>query len=239
MTTSRDREDMAGGPVGTVMELAPEVPVTTDIERRAIAWISPYSQSRHLIRARDWLVYLDHSAPLEARLAVVTHDIERMFPNGPTIDKATCRWDDPHYLYAHASRSAEIVGVWLHSQAAADRPAVAHLAVTDVAHHRLKQLHSQDGATDELSLSEVQRLITLHEFGGIDGADLVQAADSLSFLETLQDVVRGWVTGGECDVRQARAKHRYMAERIRLSAAKRYAEPLLEQALASLEDLQG
>jgi hypothetical protein len=212
MTTSRDREDMAGGPVGTVMELAPEVPVTTDIERRAIAWISPYSQSRHLIRARDWLVYLDHSAPLEARLAVVTHDIERMFPNGPTIDKATCRWDDPHYLYAHASRSAEIVGVWL---------------------------HSQDGATDELSLSEVQRLITLHEFGGIDGADLVQAADSLSFLETLQDVVRGWVTGGECDVRQARAKHRYMAERIRLSAAKRYAEPLLEQALASLEDLQG
>jgi hypothetical protein len=212
MTTSRDREDMAGGPVGTVMELAPEVPVTTDIERRAIAWITPYSQSRHLIRARDWLVYLDHSAPLEARLAVVTHDIERMFPNGPTIDKATCRWDDPHYLYAHASRSAEIVGVWL---------------------------HSQDGATDELSLSEVQRLITLHEFGGIDGADLVQAADSLSFLETLQDVVRGWVTGGECDVRQARAKHRYMAERIRLSAAKRYAEPLLEQALASLEDLQG
>jgi hypothetical protein len=212
MTTPHDREDTGGGPVSTVMELAPEVPVTTDIERRAIAWITPYSQSTHLIRARDWLVCLDHSAPLEARLAVVTHDIERMFPNGPTIDKATCRWDDPHYLYAHASRSAEIVGVWL---------------------------HSQDGATDELSLSEVQRLITLHEFGGIDGADLVQAADSLSFLETLQDVVRGWVTGGECDVRQARAKHRYMAERIRLPAAKRCAEPLLEQALASLEDLQG
>jgi hypothetical protein len=212
MTTSHDRDDMEGGPVTTVMTLAPEVPVTTDVERRAIAWIAPYSQSSHLMRARDWLVHLDHNAPLEARLAVVTHDIERMFPNGPRLDKATCRWDDPHYLYAHASRSAEVVGVWL---------------------------HSQDSAKDEVSLSEVQRLITLHEFGGIDGADLVQAADSLSFLETLQDVVRGWVTGGECDVRQARAKHYYMAERIRLTAARRLAEPLLEQALASLEDLQG
>ena len=212
MTTSHHRYDMEGGPVTTVMALAPEVPVTTDIERRAIAWIGPYSQSAHLMRARDWLVHLDHSAPLEARLAVVTHDIERMFPNGPRLDKATGRWDDPHYLYAHASRSAEVVGVWL---------------------------HSQDGCKDEVSLSEVQRLITLHEFGGIDGADLVQAADSLSFLETLRDVVRSWVTGGECDVRQARAKHSYMAERIRLPAARRFAEPLLEQALASLEGLQG
>ena len=191
----------------TVIDVAPRVPVSTEIERRAIVWIDPYSQARHLVRARDWLVYLDRDAPLEARLAVVTHDIERMFPNGPTMDKATCRWDDPHYLYAHASRSAEVVGVWL---------------------------HSQDGVKDEFSLSEVQRLITLHEFGGMDGADLVQAADSLSFLETLQDVVRQWVVRGECSVEQARAKHRYMAERIRVPEASRLAGPMLEQALASL-----
>ena len=192
-----------------VIDIAPRVPVATEIERRAIAWIAPYHQARHLERARDWLVYLDQNAPLEARLAVVTHDIERMFPNGPTIDKAQCRWDDPHYLYAHASRSAEVVGVWL---------------------------HSQDSAKG-VSLSEVQRLITLHEFGGIDGADLVQAADSLSFLETLQDVVRGWVISGECGAGQARAKHRYMAERIRVPEARRLAGPLLAQALASLADL--
>jgi hypothetical protein len=196
--------------VTTVMDVAPRVPVSTEIERRAIAWVEPYSQAWHLVRARDWLVYLDDDAPLESRLAVVTHDIERMFPNGPAIDKATCRWDDPHYLYAHASRSAEVVGVWL---------------------------YSQDGATESLSVSEVQRLITLHEFGGIDGADLVQAADSLSFLETLQGVARDWVTRGECGVEQARAKHRYMAERIRVPAARRLARPLLEQALASLDDL--
>ena len=143
------------------------------------------------------------------RLAVVTHDIERMFPNGPNIDKATGRWDDPHYLYAHASRSAEVVGLWMHGRA----------------------------WPEGLSVPEVRRLITLHEFGGIGGADLVQAADSLSFLETLQDVVRRWVRKGECDVAQARAKHQYMADRIRIREAKRLSEPLLEGALRSLDDL--
>jgi hypothetical protein len=63
----------------------------------------------------------------------------------------------------------------------------------------------------------VQHLITLHEFGGLDEADLVQAADSLSFLETRQNVVRSWV----------------MADRIRVPAAARLAEPLA--SLASLE----
>lgn len=194
----------------TLIEVAPQVPMSTEIERRAAAWIDPYSQAWHLVRARDWVLHLDPSASLEMRLAVLTHDIERMFPNGPSVDKRTCRWDDPHYLYAHAARSAEVVGVWL---------------------------HSEGGAGVDVELSELQRLITLHEFGGLDGADVVQAGDSLSFLETLQEVVRHWVTSGECDAAQARAKHQYMADRIRLPEARRMAEPLLVQALAGLEDL--
>jgi hypothetical protein len=210
MKAIADQDDTESTSVRTAIETAPSVPVATEIERRAIAWIGPYSQAWHLVRARDWLAYLDPGAPLEARLAVVTHDIERMFPNGPQLDKATGRWDDPHYLYAHAARSAEVVGFWL---------------------------HAQGEVPDEFSLSEVQRLITLHEFGGVGGADLVQAADSLSFLETLQDVVRKWVTHGECDAGQARAKHRYMAERIRVPAAQQVAERLLEQALLTLDDL--
>jgi hypothetical protein len=210
MKAINDQDDTESIRVRTAIEPAPSLPVCTEIERRAIAWISPYNQALHLERARDWLAHLDPGTPLEARLAVVTHDIERMFPNGPQLDKATGRFDDPHYLYAHASRSAEVVGFWLHAQA--DVP-------------------------EEFSLSEVQRLITLHEFGGVGGADLVQAADSLSFLETLQDVVRKWVTHGECDAEQARAKHRYMADRIRIPVAQQVAGPLLEQALASLDDL--
>ena len=116
MTTSRDHDDVGSGAVTAVIGVAPLAPAATEIERRAIAWIGPYSQAWHLVRARDWLMFLNPSATLEARLAVVTHDIERMFPGGPRFDKATGRWDDPHYLYAHASRSAEVVGVWLHSQ---------------------------------------------------------------------------------------------------------------------------
>jgi hypothetical protein len=187
----------------------PRVPPDTVIESRALAWIAPYSQALHLERARDWLVYLDPTASLEMRLAVVTHDIERMFPGGPVFDKRRGRWDDPHYLYAHASRSADLVGRWL---------------------------LEQGGAVDGLSVSEVDRLVTLHEFGGLDGADLVQAADSLSFLETLQDTVSGWVLGGECDVSQARAKYAYTADRIRVAEARRLAEPLLAGALTALDE---
>lgn len=191
---------------------APQIEPATEIERQAIKWISPFNQALHLERARDWAVRLDPDASLEIRLAAVTHDIERMFPGGPVFDKARGRWDDPDYLYAHGRRSAEVVGVWLHEQGT---------------------------VADGLVRSEVRRLITLHEFGGLDGADLVQAADSLSFLETLQEVVRDWVLNGECDVAQARAKHQYMADRIRVPEAAELAEPLLKAALASLHDLEG
>lgn len=200
----------ATGNGSAIRETAASVPYETEIERRAAAWIEAYNQAMHLVRARDWLVHLRPEATLEMRLAVFTHDIERMFPGGPVIDKATCRWDDPDYLYAHASRSADVVEKWV---------------------------ANQDGAGDDLDLGELRRLITLHEFGGLDGADDVQAADSLSFLETLQEIVRHWVTSGECDTKQARAKHIYMARRIRLPEASRLAQPLLDEALSSLDDV--
>lgn len=187
---------------------APRVALDTDVERRAKAWIEPYNQAWHLVRARDWLVWLAPESTLEMRLAVLTHDIERMFPGGPSVDKATCRWDDPDYLYPHASRSADFVEKWV---------------------ARLDQMQEQ------IDLPELRRLITLHEFGGLDGADEVQAADSLSFLETLQDVVCRWVTSGECGVAQAQAKLEYMAKRVHVPDAARLAEPFLEEALASLE----
>jgi hypothetical protein len=187
---------------------APRAPHTSVIEARAAEWIAPYSQAWHLERARDWVVYLDSGASLEMRVAAVTHDIERMFPGGPVFDKRRGRWDDPHYLYAHAARSGTIVGAWLQDNGA---------------------------AAEGCAIGEVQRLVTLHEFGGLDGADIVQAADSLSFLETLQDVVAGWVTAGECGLEQARAKHQYMADRIRIREARRLAGPLLAQAMAALD----
>ena len=205
MKAIEDQDDTESTSVRTATDAAPSLPGSHRdraaghrVDRARTArpgiWSGPGTGWSTSIRALPW----------RHAWLCVTHDIERMFPNGPRLDKATGRWDDPHYLYAHAARSAEVVGFWL---------------------------HAQHDVPEKYALPEVQRLITLHEFGGVGGADLVQAADSLSFLETLQDIVRKWVTHGECDAGQARAKHRYMAERIRVPAAQPIAERLLQQAL--------
>jgi hypothetical protein len=176
------------------------------LEREASLWIAPYSQADHLVRTRDWLLELDPGAGEALRLAALTHDIERHFPGGPTQDKADAAWDDPDYLRAHSERSAEIVGAWLEDQGA-----------------------------DEALAGEVVELIRLHEVGGSPAADLLQAADSISFLETLSEVAAAWVRNGVCSADKARQKHRWMFERIRLERARELAEPLYAQALADID----
>ena len=177
---------------------------SSEVETLAQEWIAPYSQAEHLRRARDWLVHLQPDATPEMRIAALTHDIERMFPGGPVLAHATIRWDAPDYLYAHSLRSAEVVGVWLGNLGAVGRTVDA---------------------------AEIRRLVGLHEVGGLDGADAVQAADSLSFLETLAELTRDWVLRGTCSLEQARAKLHYTFDRIRPDRARWLAGPLLEQAL--------
>ncbi|HEV7826902.1 MAG TPA: hypothetical protein VGP02_18560 [Mycobacteriales bacterium] len=189
--------------------LAPEVELATDVERAAAEWIRPYSQAWHLLRARDWLVYLEPEATVEMRLAAMVHDIERMFPGSPALNLATTAWDDPYYLFPHSMRSAECAGVWLAGQ-----------DVTGV---------------DEY---EVRRLVALHELGGLRGADEVQAGDSLSFLETLAELTRTWVRTGRCSRDRAAEKLLYMAERIRVPAAREPAAQLLDAALEALSHVE-
>ncbi|GAB3351833.1 hypothetical protein [Modestobacter lapidis] len=188
-------------------EAAPEVPLDTEIEVLAAEWVRPYDQALHLMRARDWLVQLNPAATVEMRLAAMTHDIERMFPGGPRLDHAVMEWDSPFYLYPHSLRSAESVGVWLGSIG----PAAA-----------------------QVSLAEVRRLVGLHEVGGLRGADDVQAGDSLSFLETLAGLTRDWVASGACSRDKAAEKLAYMADRIRVPAARELAGPWLAWALDQL-----
>jgi hypothetical protein len=186
---------------------APEVPLETEIEVLAAEWVKPYDQAEHLMRARDWLVHLNPAATVEMRLAAMTHDIERMFPGGPRLDHRTTEWDDPFYLYPHSLRSAESVGVWLGSIG----PAAA-----------------------QVRLAEVRRLVGLHEVGGLRGADDVQAGDSLSFLETLAGLTRDWVLSGSCSRDKGAEKLVYMAERIRVPAARELADQWLAWALDQL-----
>ena len=70
-------------------------------------------------------------------------------------------------------------------------------------------------------------------------SDLVQAADSLSFLETNVRLFLDFVRNGRFSVDQVHAKFIRSYERIRLPHARAIAAPLCEAAVASLNVLQG
>lgn len=169
-------------------------------------WIEPYWNAEHLVRTRDWLLELDPGAAEAARLAAVTHDMERHFPGGPVEDLSQEPEENGEYRRLHSERSAEIVGDWLVRESAPD--ALEH---------------------------EVQRLILAHETGGAPDEDLVQAADSLSFLEVNAPVMVRWFTSGRCGRERSKAQLRWMLERIRVPRARELAEPLYEEAVAVVD----
>ena len=178
------------------------------LEKRALEWIAPYWNADHLVRTRDWLLELDPAAGEALRLAALTHDMERHFPGGPVQDLSVWPEEDGERVYrrAHSERSARIVGEWLRGEGA-----------------------------EEGLVREVERLIVAHETGGSPDEDLVQAADSLSFLETNQEVIARWFTSGRCGRERAKAQHRWMLERIRIERARQLVQPLYEEAIAAVE----
>ena len=118
-------------------------------------------------------------------------------------------FDDPEYLAAHSARSARIVGAWLREKGA-----------------------------DEQLVSEVEDLLRVHEVGGWTEANLVQAADSLSFLETNVDLFLNMVRSGKRTMQEVQRKFDLSYDRIQLPHAKQLALPLLEQANARLAALE-
>jgi hypothetical protein len=114
--------------------------------------------------------------------------------------------NDPAYEKAHSDRSAKIVGDWLRA----------------------------NGAEAALAAS-VEHLIRVHEWGGSPDADLVQAADSLSFLETNIDLMLGFVKSGRYSAADIARKIEGMYARIRVPSAKELARPMWERAKARLE----
>jgi hypothetical protein len=176
------------------------------LEERAAEWIEPYWNANHLGRTRDWAVELDADAGEALRLAALTHDMERHFPGGPVQDLSVEPEEDLEYCRLHSERSARIVSEWLVGEGA-----------------------------DKGLVAEVERLILAHELGGSRDEDLLQAADSLSFLETNAGLIAGWYTSGRCSRERAKAQHRWMFERIRLDRARELAAPLYEEALAVVD----
>ena len=171
-----------------------------------LTWIEPYWNANHLVRTRDWAVELDEEAGEALRFAALTHDMERHFPGGPALDLSVEPEENQEYNWLHSERSSRIVAEWLRGE-----------------------------GVDNGFVAEVKRLILAHELGGAPDEDLLQAADSLSFLETNAGLVAGWYTTGRCSRERAKAQHRWMFERIRLDSARELAEPLYEEALAVVD----
>jgi kynurenine formamidase len=179
-----------------------------DLVERARGWMAErHPHFSHMQHTLDWALVLDPEASAAVRIAAVTHDAERAYPDRGAGWDSAVSWDDPAYNRWHQERCARIVADWMREQ----------------------------GAPDDLT-EEVERLVRVHEEGGWPDADVVQAADSLSFLETMVHVLGEWIQSGRAPRENAEGKARHSLERINpeLVRAREEAEPLLAAALQRL-----
>jgi kynurenine formamidase len=88
-----------------------------------------------------------------------------------------------------------------------------------------------DWLRGEPDAEEIERLIRVHEEGGWRDADILQAADGLSFLDTMVPLVAGWPSK-----ERAAAKLRSSIERMApdMDRARELGAPLLAGALSQL-----
>jgi hypothetical protein len=126
----------------------------------------------------------------------------------PGPDAVPIVMNDRAYEKAHSDRSARIVGQWL-----------------------------RDNAAGEDLIADVEALIRVHEWGGTPDANLVQAADSLSFLETNIDLMLGFLKAGKYTRAQIETKFDETYNRIQVPEASRIARPMWQHAKARLEAL--
>lgn len=172
------------------------------------SWVRERSpQAAHLEQTLAWTLELEPTASEEVQIAALSHDMERAFPEGSPKWEAGRGWKDPMYDIAHTERSARFVGDFL-----------------------------RDAGLPEPKVREVVRLILAHETGGWHEADVVQAADSLSFLETMARPVARWVSEGRASAEQARARIDHAVQRIHDPKAREIADAMLPKAMRDFEE---
>jgi hypothetical protein len=183
------------------------------------------AESRLIAAAREWVIAsypynshhllralerLDELAPASSEAVRLATLTHDMERAFPGADSPTMSsLDDPEYNQLHCERSARIVTAWLRDQ-----------------HAPLPLIR------------EVEGLILAHETGGSADADLVQAADSLSFLDTNVDLFLGFVRSGRFPGSAVRWKFEHTYDRIRVPRARAIARPLVNDAVARLSVLE-
>ena len=183
----------------------------------------PPVDSQLVVLARFWVIahypynsthllaslnWLDRLAPRAAEAVRLATVTHDMERAFPGPDAPSIVMNDRAYEKAHSDRSARIVGEWLR----------------------------ENGASAEL-IEAVAALIQVHEWGGSAEANLVQAADSLSFLETNIDLMLGFLKNGRYTQEQIERKFDETYNRIQVPEAKTIARPMWQQAKARLEAL--
>jgi hypothetical protein len=154
------------------------------------------------------LEWLDRIAPGAAEPVRIATLTHDMERAFPGPDAVPIRLNDRGYEKAHSERSARIVGAWL-----------------------------RENDADPVLTADVEGLIRIHEWGGSPDADLVQAADSLSFLETNIDLMLGFAKSGKYSADEVAAKFDQMYQRVQIPYAKKMAESLWQRAKGALEAL--
>ena len=158
------------------------------------------------------LEWLDRIAPGSPEAVRLATVTHDMERAFPGPDQPVWNGDEDYdYYVAHSNRSARIVGEWLREQ--------------------------QCGAE---FIRQVEELIKVHEFGGWPEADLVQAADSLSFLDVNVELFLGFAQAGKFRADQVKAKFIYSHDRIRIPWVQELAKPMMDRAVERLEaQMQG
>jgi hypothetical protein len=172
------------------------------VEARVEARVRGHRNGRHAVRARDWVVRLEADAREALRVSALLHDVDRE-EGGVPLPAQIAAWDDPRMTKEHAERSARL---------AAERV--------------------REAGGDAALARDAEELVRLHEVGGTREADILQAADSLSFLEVTPTA--RWIAAGLSTRDAAERKLRWMHERIRHSEARALGAPLLAAALDDL-----
>ncbi|MEM7333596.1 MAG: HD domain-containing protein [Chloroflexota bacterium] len=180
-----------------------------DHARRWVIDVHP-GQSEHLLQTEYWLNQIAPDAPFSVQLAALTHDMERAFPGDDAPNPALAtRPTDTVYNLAHGKRSAKFVSEWLREQ----------------------RINSE-------LIEIISDLIVVHEYGGWPEASLVQAADSLSFLEVNTDKFIGWIPTAQFGWGKEKTvtKFEWMYQRITVPAAQKLAIPLFDTAMKKIEE---
>lgn len=181
--------------------------MSDELEAQALRFARDvHPHTAHLVRTRDWLDEIAAGARPAMRIAALLHDIERAYPDPDSPFLSGRDWQLEPYVDYHQGRCARLLRMWLRE-------------------------HGADAAFT----ADAVALVAVHERGGWPDADLIQAADSLSFIETMGPLVRAWIADGTTTREGGLAKVRSMWDRIQVPLARERGSELYERTMAECE----